>query len=239
MRIHLELVVERPRLHGPRRPRSVVALAVVVLALLLPAAVLAFHQFTDVPTDHTFHTNISNLANSGITAGCAPQMYCPEANVTRGQMAAFLNRGLTRTAEVDIDFNGDQFQDGTYEVVGGVAIRPGTATSEGQEFIFAQFNGTIEMSSILGDPQCPCNVFVFVGGELDTFSAFAVRAYIPDEGIPVPINAGGVLRITGTSPEQVDVLVQVVGPGTAPNWHVTGNLLAVTAPFGSNGTNAP
>jgi hypothetical protein len=237
MRIRLELSVERPSMSRPRRRR--LALAAALAALLLPAVALANHQFTDVPTDHTFHTNIGNLFTAGLTTGCTPTSFCPDANVTRGQMSAFLNRGLGRVAEADINFNGDQFQDGTYEVVGGVALRPGTATSAGQEFIFAQFNGTIEMSAILGDPQCPCNVSVFVGGELDTFSTVAVRAYIPDEGIPVPINAGGVLRVTGTTPEQVDVLVQVVGPGTAPSWTVTGNLFAVTAPFGSNGTNQP
>jgi hypothetical protein len=39
---------------------------------------------------------INALAASGITGGCAPTKYCPSAVVTRGQMAAFLHRAITR-----------------------------------------------------------------------------------------------------------------------------------------------
>jgi hypothetical protein len=38
---------------------------------------------------------INRLAASGITGGCATDRYCPSGVVTRGQMAAFLRRGLT------------------------------------------------------------------------------------------------------------------------------------------------
>ena len=52
--------------------------------------------FTDVPTTHPFYRYIEALAASGITAGCAasPPQYCPDAPLTRGQMAVFLARGL-------------------------------------------------------------------------------------------------------------------------------------------------
>jgi hypothetical protein len=39
-------------------------------------------------------SNINRLAASGITSGCAPGRFCPTGIVTRGQMAAFLHRGL-------------------------------------------------------------------------------------------------------------------------------------------------
>jgi hypothetical protein len=38
--------------------------------------------------------DINSLAASGITAGCTPTQFCPTATVTRGQMAAFLERAL-------------------------------------------------------------------------------------------------------------------------------------------------
>jgi len=44
-----------------------------------------------------FETDIEALAGAGITRGCNPptnDRYCPQDSVTRGQMAAFLNRGL-------------------------------------------------------------------------------------------------------------------------------------------------
>lgn len=40
--------------------------------------------------------SVEALAASGITAGCnaAPPMYCPDATLTRRQMAVFLAKGL-------------------------------------------------------------------------------------------------------------------------------------------------
>ena len=49
--------------------------------------------FTDDETS-IFETNINRLAASGITTGCAATKFCPDAKVTRGQMAAFLVRAL-------------------------------------------------------------------------------------------------------------------------------------------------
>jgi hypothetical protein len=50
--------------------------------------------FTDVPANHPFVTWIEALVAAGITSGCAtsPPRYCPDAVVTRAQMAVFLLR---------------------------------------------------------------------------------------------------------------------------------------------------
>ena len=50
--------------------------------------------FLDVPTNHVFFQYVEALAASGLTAGCAPDFYCPNDAVTRGQMAVFLSRAL-------------------------------------------------------------------------------------------------------------------------------------------------
>jgi S-layer homology domain len=42
----------------------------------------------------TFQQNIWNLREAGITTGCASDRFCPDDFVTRGQMAAFLERAL-------------------------------------------------------------------------------------------------------------------------------------------------
>lgn len=50
-----------------------------------------------VDTDGVFATDIDRLASAGITRGCNPprnDRFCPDDPVTRGQMAAFLVRGL-------------------------------------------------------------------------------------------------------------------------------------------------
>ena len=48
----------------------------------------------DVPTSHPYFRFVEALAASGITAGCATGSYCPDATLTRGQMAVFLSAAL-------------------------------------------------------------------------------------------------------------------------------------------------
>jgi S-layer family protein len=50
--------------------------------------------FGDVPTGHPFFQFIEALAASGITGGCGSGNYCPDAPLTRGQMAVFLSKAL-------------------------------------------------------------------------------------------------------------------------------------------------
>jgi hypothetical protein len=47
-----------------------------------------------VPTTHLFYQYIEALAAAGITSGCGGGNYCPDAAVTRGQMAVFLAKAL-------------------------------------------------------------------------------------------------------------------------------------------------
>lgn len=60
-------------------------------ALDLPAS--AGDRFVD-DEGSIFEEDVNALAASGITAGCSATKYCPDAKVTRGQMAAFLHRAL-------------------------------------------------------------------------------------------------------------------------------------------------
>ena len=50
--------------------------------------------FNDVPTNHPFFQYIEALSASGITGGCGAGNYCPDAPLTRGQMAVFLAKAL-------------------------------------------------------------------------------------------------------------------------------------------------
>jgi hypothetical protein len=58
-------------------------------AYALPAA--GNDYFTDDETS-THEANINRIAAAAITVGCTATTYCPNGLVTRGQMAAFLNR---------------------------------------------------------------------------------------------------------------------------------------------------
>src|SRR5438132_3700306 len=50
--------------------------------------------FGDVPTTHLFFQYIEALAAAGITSGCGGGNFCPDAAVTRGQMAVFRANAL-------------------------------------------------------------------------------------------------------------------------------------------------
>ena len=50
-------------------------------------------DFGDVPGSQQFYTFITTLVSNQITVGCGSGNYCPDANVTRQQMAVFLLKG--------------------------------------------------------------------------------------------------------------------------------------------------
>lgn len=51
----------------------------------------------------THESNIDAVAAAGITLGCATDVFCPDAPVTRGQMASFITRALGLTDGADAD----------------------------------------------------------------------------------------------------------------------------------------
>jgi hypothetical protein len=59
---------------------------------LSPAPLTA--TFSDVSTSHPYFRAIEALAASGITTGCGGGNFCPDQNVTRGEIAKFLANAL-------------------------------------------------------------------------------------------------------------------------------------------------
>jgi hypothetical protein len=70
-------------------------------------------SFIDVPSDHWAYQWIEALYASGITSGCStdPPMYCPDASVTRAQMAVFLERGMRGSGYSPPSASGTVFDD--------------------------------------------------------------------------------------------------------------------------------
>ncbi len=126
MRVQID--VELPSLPKPRR-RIGLAL-VLALALAVPGFALASHQFGDVPDSNPFHNDIAAIADAGVTGGCGGGNYCPKANVTREQMAAFMNRlgalGPGKSPVVNADrldgMNGLDVLLGTAPIPSGVTV---------------------------------------------------------------------------------------------------------------------
>jgi len=82
---------------GATRVRRLTAFVAAVVLLLQPAAATSIAAvappFDDV-AGHPLAEHIEWLRQSEITGGCAPARFCPDAAVTRGQMASFLDRAL-------------------------------------------------------------------------------------------------------------------------------------------------
>jgi hypothetical protein len=77
------------------RWKLIVAAAVAVMLVVPAAAFAATSLFEDVPDDSIFVNDINWMKTSGVTKGCNPPAntkYCPDSNVKREQMAAFMHR---------------------------------------------------------------------------------------------------------------------------------------------------
>lgn len=166
MRITIEL--RRPIL---RRP---VAIAIALILLAAPAIVVASHQFSDVPASNQFHGDIDALADAGVTAGCGGGKYCPKDNVTREQMAAFMNRlgalapgktPVVNAAALNGQSADDFLSSATYVVSDSGTAEPGTGA-------------TVVVSCDSGD-------IALAGGVSDV----AKTSYVTDS-FPHPVNAG-------------------------------------------------
>ncbi len=71
---------------------SVFAIRIYYRLQLSPAPLTA--TFADVPTGYIYFRAIEALAASGITSGCGGGNFCPDQNVTRGELAKFLANAL-------------------------------------------------------------------------------------------------------------------------------------------------
>jgi hypothetical protein len=80
-----------------RNRRFLTIAGIVVILTVIPtiAAFAATSLFDDVPDDSIFVSDINWMKEAGVTKGCNPPLntkYCPDANVKREQMAAFMHR---------------------------------------------------------------------------------------------------------------------------------------------------
>lgn len=100
----------------PRRMKrmSVVTTLALVLTTGLATAVVASNVFTDVPDSNQFHGSITWMSENEVTRGCNPpdnDEYCPDDNVSREQMAAFMRRLAQTEGAV-----GDQVTDSSDQI---------------------------------------------------------------------------------------------------------------------------
>ena len=76
------------------RRLSLLTVLVLILTTAVSTAVIAAHEFNDVPNSNQFHGSISWMADNEITVGCnqAGTEFCPTDNVRRETMSSFMRR---------------------------------------------------------------------------------------------------------------------------------------------------
>jgi S-layer homology domain len=229
-----------------RLSRRVIAIGVGVVLLAVPVAVSANHLFSDVPTSNTYHTSISRLAGSGITGGCGGGKYCPSDPVTRGQMAAFLNRGLGRAVHDTGTTSGDDWV--TVLPASDTAISAVDLTigggSGGTAHVLVQGN----LSAFTNQPgACPCDLRMFLISDSDETSELAtanIGAVVsPDDGYVRGALSWSHLFTAQSGTLATYFLVVQITPTTTPlaafTSEVTWSLQATDVPFNATGENPP
>jgi hypothetical protein len=214
--------------------------------LALPVMVSASHVFNDVPTSHTFHTAISRLYGARLTSGCTATRFCPGANVTRGQMAAFLNRGLGRGA-VDVGGSGladdwATFNDNVLATVD--LLHGGSPGGTGHVLVTAS---AAAYTTLAG--TCPCELSIWLVDENSGEESAGAFQVITDVATPPDSNDTQWYEGSAAVTHLFSVASGVTGtyhlgasinPTTAPTGDTAGvewNLTAVYIPFGANGGN--
>jgi hypothetical protein len=85
-----------PPLYCPDSPTTRGQMAVFIIRGKLGTDVFPYTAtpwFTDVPVSHPYFKWIQKMRDLGITSGCTATTYCPDASVSRDQMAVFIVRG--------------------------------------------------------------------------------------------------------------------------------------------------
>lgn len=254
----LEAELARIKTPSPaRRPRRRAAwrlgLVGVVVALIIPTIALAGAEFSDVPTNHKFHDDIQAIANAGITSGC-PQgtnRYCPDGLVTRGQMAAFLNRlgalspgkppkvnadrvdgyhanalsrvaGMSTANTTPIPANGTFVQYGPDIVI--------TAPAPG--YVTVNFGFTAQS----GDCTTSCQAYGYAMHEETSTSRGPGETWVNSSTILAAASVHAVFQVgAGTNTFSLRLQRANGGNGTINGWFGTGD--AIYTPFGASGVN--
>lgn len=161
--------------HRRSVPRWLILIVFAGIVVAAPAA--ANDRYADVDAAGAHHEAIGELADTGITAGCRPDRFCPDDPVSRGQMASFLTRGLPRatsdTSVTSLTSAGDYTGVPASITVeaNGVSGGTGTVTLQGSVSVLAAGNVS----------SCPCEIEAFVYRDSDDAQGPSMWSQLPGE----------------------------------------------------------
>jgi hypothetical protein len=234
MKIHVTIEVN-PR--SWRRRRRLFVVGAAVLAVAIPAAVWASHDFIDVPTSHQFHSQISAIKGAGITVGCAPDTYCPDNFVRRDEMAAFMHRGFTRLGWFAFSATITATSDSDAAAVASDTITVGLPSSAlPGAVVFLE--GHVAMNIVAPASGCPCEYRAMMTDVTDgePFTALYARVTVDNSEVGHLTVSGAIdTPISGVHTIQLRVF-RFSGTGTGAT--AEGDATLTYHPFGSMGTNS-
>ena len=182
------------------RPRWLVGLVVAAVVLLggvfLGGGLVAraTNDFPDVPTGAFYHDAVSFLKANGITVGFPDGTYRPNNNVTRGEMAVFLQRVAGEGATPSV--NADKL-DG----LDSSAFLPGGTVPSG-----TTIRGTYWMGDVASAPFDLATSEISFGYQ---FSAAPIGHFI-ESGSAVPVGCSGTASSPGADPGHLCVFEDLV-----------------------------
>jgi hypothetical protein len=213
--------------------------------------VWASHQFTDVPDSHIFHTGISWMKDNNITVGCNPPantQFCPDDNVTRGQMATFMKRlaenqvvdagrlagfspeELVRASHAQSTASIDDFSPGIFTEIFSTQVE---APVDGIVIVSAVHNTEWDVSSPSPSGARTQTRMLVDGAQhgIQPFTSFENGQVSAQNGLTVSIHAA-VPVTAGTSTVSLEMLRT---SGTALLFVQSSSITTLFVPFGDSG----
>ena len=208
---------------------------VLMLAIAVPVSVWASHHFNDVPNNHPFHSEISAIADAGITKGYTDGGYHPRDPITRQAMAAFLERGLGRVGINSTGPSGVQLAP-SFGMTNLTHVMIETGATGAGSNGFVHLVGTAQFTST-APSACPCRIdFVIVdeSGFYVGSSAFDMSgAANPDGQAVASATVQGVVPVQGDSTRRF--VLRAILYSSTQAITARGTLSAVYLPFGPDG----
>ena len=137
---------------GDPIPRWLMAVWMVRVADGQDPAPVGTSRFSDVDAGQWWAAHVERLAELGITAGCAsePAQYCPDAPVTRAQMATFLRRAFAFDPAIGQGFvdTGDSVHEASIDALFRAGVTAGCST-EPLRFCPEQATTRVQMALFL------------------------------------------------------------------------------------------
>lgn len=233
--------------------RLALIMVTLTLAMGIPLGIALAAHFGDVPNSHPFHNDIAAIADAGVTSGCGGGDFCPDRNVTRAEMAAFLNRlgalgpgkpPVANANEVDgLDANDLTRVAGDAGTIGTTAITAtfGSFQDAAEIVINAPGSGFVLVNAAIGAQNTAATCAGFVCGifvRLNNTTTTTVSPYVVVDvhGGTHPNATASVSYVFPVSAGNNTIKLQIAraSAGQSPTYF-SPQLTGIFSPFGSSG----